>query len=304
MSARSFAPAFLAVLLTAPVLAGLPNLDSLQSPELRDKHARTGRFRKVYRAIMETEDHQLELLGLRMLLGDRQAGIDSARVRERTAELGGGPEARRQALAEVAHWLEEHRGDPDFVERFFSYAGEEGKGYPDFLVFTTPVYQVACFYGAILFHISPRVPRGVDLNGFNKDLDRAGRRDWDEWMRSRNLMPLDWGEYVLPSHVDSSEVVAVEVRQQPVGFGPSKGQLPGRRYRTYVRKWSEVGTYLEVRGRTGLLRGYLAAEGFPFTGISHEGEALGRPLAPKLVNWLERQTVPGGKLRYHHPEGP
>jgi hypothetical protein len=294
--------ALLPLLLAPATWAAPPSLHAFQPPEVRGEIALKQTFRHLYRAIAETKNHDLERLAVRLLLKEENIGLDCSRVRNRTKELGGGPEARKQALEEMATWLREEGSKPGFTEKYFSYGQEEIKHYPDFLLFTTPLAQTAAFYGGVVFEIDQETPRGLDLQGVNHGLFKRGPGGLREWLQSHNLIPTDWKEYVIPSHIEAKDVVAVQLRAEPVTFGSEHLRIPGRKKRRYLRVETEAGTHIEILGRGGKLRGLLAPRGYAFPSL--EGRRLGRPLHPRLVRWLESIRVRGEPLEFFHPKRP
>lgn len=303
-SARSWIPRVLALLGALGSAASAspesaPSLHELQPPEVRAEIERSGMFRTLYRTIQDTEDHALERLGIRMLFGDPDAGIDSDRVRRRTAELGGGPGARREALREVAEWLEAETARPDFATRHLTYQAEERPD-QDFLVYTAPSPHVVHWYGEVLFEFRPVRPRGGWLQGWTDAVTARRRANLREWFSTQNWNPFNYREYVIPSHIGSEDLARVRIRRRmPRPWPGARFRQPGGPLRDYVRVREGGFPRIEVRSPAGRPRGTLVLQGDP-TPPRPRGHP-GRPLHPRLARWLESIRVQGRAVRYLPP---
>jgi len=213
--------------------------------------------RSVYLGIKERDQNSIEMLGLKVLLGDSKDGLVCGRLLEHPADSDSiNPESRVQRIHDLARWIEDSARLPEFRDQYLSYFGAGGHVDPDFLIYTSPHSNVARLYGEVIFEIREKVPRGVDLNRLNRlEYDYYEKLGWADQLNPKRILIreiLDRDEYVIPSHVPHDEVESVTIRARlPKAFHAGLARLTGRVQRRYRRGSSGVSTWVDMTDRNG-----------------------------------------------------
>ncbi|MBI4860147.1 MAG: hypothetical protein HY815_07765 [Candidatus Riflebacteria bacterium] len=225
------------------------------NPEgIRLEFTRRERFTRLFMGIKEGAGLRTELMALRILLDDPGVGIGCPRLRKALAQNGAcDGEGRAREVARLKEWIEEEAAKPGFSERHLWYRGEGGQIDPDFLIYTSPHPWVARCYGEVVFEIREATPRGVDLNALNREVYGF----YDRLSLAEKLNPrlivirqlLDRDEYVIPSHLPGSDLVAADIRARVPLLAAGMVRISGRLMRRYRRGASSGSRWVDLVDR-------------------------------------------------------